>query len=177
MSLITPEVMARAARIRLLVLDVDGVLTDGRIIYTDKGEEIKHFHVRDGHGLKLAQRGGIIVALITGRSSAAVAHRAANLGIDHLFQGVRDKLAVLSRLQADLGLSWQETAVVGDDLVDLPLLRRAGLAVAVADAVPEVKEQAHWTTSLPGGRGAVREVCELLLKAQGKWETMVAACL
>lgn len=168
-------VSRRAKIIRLLVLDVDGVLTDGRIIYTDRGEEIKQFHVRDGHGLKLAQRGGITIALVSGRSSAAVAHRAANLGVPYLYQGVRDKVAVVAALQSDLGIAWPETAVVGDDLVDLPLLRRAGLAVAVADAAPEVKELAHWITSLPGGQGAVREVCELLLKAQGKWEALLAA--
>lgn len=173
MSLTTAELQARAAGIRLLILDVDGVLTDGRIIYNDRGEEIKHFHVRDGHGIKLAERHGITVVLITGRNCAAVAHRAADLGLQHLYQGVRDKVAVVAKLQQELGHTWSETAAVGDDLVDLPLLRRVGLAVAVADAVAEVKTQAHWITSQPGGHGAVREVCELLLKARGDWPAIV----
>ena len=163
----------RAAQIRLLVLDVDGVLTDGGICYTDAGEEIKCFHVRDGHGIRMVQQAGIEVALITGRQSAAVAHRAENLRIVHIHQGVRDKLAVLSSLQTTLGVSPLETAVVGDDLVDLAMMQRAGLAVAVADAPTEVKQRAHWVTSVPGGRGAVRELCEILLKAKGVWEDLL----
>lgn len=165
-----PDVLQRAEHIRLLVLDVDGVLTDGRIIYTDAGDEIKCFHVRDGHGLRLLEEAGITVALITGRHSRAVAHRAQNLGLVHVHQGVRDKLAVLASLQKNLGLSPLQTAVVGDDLVDLAMMQKAGLALAVADAAADVKDRAHWITSLGGGRGAVREICELLLKAQGKWE-------
>lgn len=162
-----------AERIRLLVLDVDGVLTDGSIIYTDGGEEIKCFHVRDGHGIRLLQQAGIVVALVTGRQSAAVTHRARNLQLTHVHQGVRDKLAVLKTLQASLGVSPQQTAVVGDDLVDLSMMQQAGLAVAVADAVMEVKARAHLVTSAPGGRGAVREICELLLKARGVWEELL----
>ncbi len=167
------EVHRRAARIRLLVLDVDGVLTDGNIIYTDSGEEIKCFHVRDGHGLRMLQQAGVDVALITGRQSAAVTHRAQNLRLAHVFQGVRDKVAILQSLQASLGVSPQETAVMGDDLVDLAMMRQAGLAVAVADAAAEVKERAHLVTSAPGGFGAVRELCELVLKAQGVWEDLL----
>ncbi|AEB09923.1 KdsC family phosphatase [Desulfobacca acetoxidans] len=166
------EIWRRAALIKLLALDVDGVLTDGSIIYTDAGEEIKCFHVRDGHGIRLVQQAGIEVALITGRTSAAVAHRARNLHIAQVYQGIRDKVGVLTSLQATLGITPEETAVVGDDLVDLALMRQAGLAVAVADAANEVKERAHWVTSLPGGRGAVREVCETLLKARGIWEDL-----
>lgn len=169
----TADLSLRAARIRLLVLDVDGVLTDGSIIYTDGGEEIKRFHVRDGLGIRLLQQAGIEVALITGRQSQAVAHRAQNLKIAHVFQGVRDKLAVLRSVQASLGISALETAVMGDDLVDLILMRQAGLAVAVADAPREVKDSAHWVTSLGGGRGAVRELCELVLQAKGLWEVLL----
>jgi 3-deoxy-D-manno-octulosonate 8-phosphate phosphatase (KDO 8-P phosphatase) len=167
------DVYRRAQRIRLLVLDVDGVLTDGSIIYTDSGEEIKCFHVRDGHGLRMLQQAGVELALITGRQSAAVTHRAQNLRLTHVFQGVRDKAAVLKALQASLGVSPLETAVVGDDLVDLAMMRQAGLAVAVADAALEVKERAHLVTSAPGGLGAVRELCELVLKAKGLWEGLL----
>lgn len=162
-----------AAQIRLLVLDVDGVLTDGSIIYTDAGEEIKCFHVRDGHGIRMVQQAGVEVALITGRQSAAVAHRAKNLHIAHIYQGVRDKLAVLHSLQTELGVSPQETAVVGDDLVDLAMMQQAGLAVAVADAPMEVRQRAQLVTLAPGGHGAVRELCEILLKAKGVWEDLL----
>ncbi len=165
----SPEVRERAARIRLLVLDVDGVLTDGRIIYTDAGEEIKCFHVRDGLGIRLLQQAGVEVAVITGRQSPAVVHRLRNLHVQHLFQGVRDKVAVLRSLQQDVQVLPEATAVMGDDLVDLGMMRQAGLAVAVADAPLEVRQAAHWVTSLPGGQGAVRELAELLLQAHGCW--------
>lgn len=167
------DIQQRAARIRLLVLDVDGVLTDGSIVYTDAGEQIKSFHVRDGHGLRLVQQAGLEVALITGRQSAALTHRAENLGLQQVFQGVRDKVAVLQSLQATLGISSLETAVMGDDLVDLAMMQQAGLAVAVADATPEVRARAHLVTSASGGRGAVRELCELILKAKGLWDDLL----
>jgi len=171
---LTPEIRRRAENIRLVVLDVDGVLTDGRIIYTDAGEEIKCFHVRDGHGIRLLQEAGITVAIITGRRSQAVAHRAQNLHITHVYQGVRDKVAILRQLQEELGLSPAATAVMGDDLVDLAMMRQAGLAAAVADAPAAVQEHAQWLSSVPGGRGAVRELAELILKAQGHWEKILA---
>jgi 3-deoxy-D-manno-octulosonate 8-phosphate phosphatase (KDO 8-P phosphatase) len=158
-------------------LDVDGVLTDGSIIYTDAGEQIKCFHVRDGHGLRMLQQAGLEVALITGRQSAALTHRAENLRLRRVYQGVRDKVAVLQSLQTSLGISSLETAVMGDDLVDLAMMRQAGLTVAVADAPPEVQARAHLVTSAAGGRGAVREVCELLLKAQGLWEELLSRYL
>jgi 3-deoxy-D-manno-octulosonate 8-phosphate phosphatase (KDO 8-P phosphatase) len=170
---ITEDILHRAAQIRLLVLDVDGVLTDGSIIYTDAGAEIKRFHVRDGLGLRLVQQADIAVALITGRQSAALAHRAENLHLVHVFQGVRDKQAVLHSLQTTLGVTSRQTAVVGDDLVDLAMMQQAGLAVAVADAPMEVKARAHLVTSAPGGHGAVRELCEILLKAKGVWEDLL----
>ena len=168
-----PDVYQRAQAIRLLILDVDGVLTDGRLYFDAKGETLKVFHVRDGHGLKMAQRAGIEVALVSGRRSDAAYHRARELGISRFHEGVRDKVAVLEEIMAAMQIEAAQVAAVGDDLVDLPLMARAGLAVAVADAVPEVLTAAHWVTSLPGGRGAVREVCDLLLKAQGKWEEIV----
>lgn len=167
------RVWERARDIKFLLLDVDGVLTDGRLIFTDSGEEIKFFQVRDGQGIKLCQRAAVEVALLTGRHSKVVEHRAKDLGITRCFQGTRDKVAVMTELSRDLSLQFKEIAVVGDDLVDLALFARAGLAVAVADAVKEVQEAAHWVTTLPGGRGAVREVCDLILKAQGKWGKIV----
>jgi 3-deoxy-D-manno-octulosonate 8-phosphate phosphatase (KDO 8-P phosphatase) len=169
-----PEaVWTRARHIRLLILDIDGVLTDGRLYFDLKGETLKVFHVRDGHGIKMAQRAGLEVALLSGRRSDAAFHRARELGINRFYEGVRDKVAILEELLAALNLTAPEVAAVGDELVDLPLFHRVGLGVAVADAVPEVRAAAHWITTLPGGRGAVREVCDLLLKAQGKWEDLV----
>ncbi len=163
------EVWERAQFIRLLLLDVDGVLTDGRLYFDAKGEALKVFHVRDGHGIKMAQQGGIEVAILSGRRSDAAFHRARDLGLSRYYEGLRDKVAVLEELLAALNLAPREVAAVGDELVDLPLMAQVGLAVAVADAAPEVLIAAHWVTTLPGGRGAVREVCDLLLKAQGKW--------
>lgn len=166
-------VWERARAIRLLILDVDGVLTDGRLYFGPTGETLKVFYVRDGHGMKMAQQAGIEVALLSGRRSDAAYHRARELGISRFFEGLRDKVAVLEELLAALSLTPREVAAVGDELVDLPLLARVGLAVAVADAAPEVRAAAHWITAAPGGRGAVREVCDLLLKAQGRWDEMV----
>lgn len=160
------SVLDRARRIRLLVLDVDGVLTDGRLYLSSAGEELKVFHVRDGSGLVAVQRAGITVAIISGRDCAAVSRRAAELGIRHVRQGVSDKGAELDRLLAELSVEAAGIACVGDDTPDLPMLRRAGLAVAVADAHPTLREAAHWITRAPGGRGAVREVCDLLLSAR-----------
>jgi 3-deoxy-D-manno-octulosonate 8-phosphate phosphatase (KDO 8-P phosphatase) len=172
-----PEVWQRAQAIRLLILDIDGVLTDGRLYFDAKGETLKVFHVRDGHGIKMAQRGGLEVALVSGRRSDAAFQRARELGISRFYEGVRDKVAILEELLAALNLAPAEVAAVGDELVDLPLFHRVGLGVAVADAVPEVRAAAHWVTSLPGGTGAVREVCDLLLKAQGKWTELLSPWL
>jgi 3-deoxy-D-manno-octulosonate 8-phosphate phosphatase (KDO 8-P phosphatase) len=168
-----PEVLTRARGIRLLILDIDGVLTDGSLYYDAKGETLKVFHVRDGHGIKMAQRGGIEVALVSGRRSDAAFHRARELEINRFYERVRDKVAILEELLAALNLTPSAAAAVGDELVDLPLFHRVGLAVAVADAVPEVRAAAHWVTSLPGGKGAVREVTDLLLQAQDQWEELV----
>jgi 3-deoxy-D-manno-octulosonate 8-phosphate phosphatase (KDO 8-P phosphatase) len=159
-------VLQRARNVRLLVLDVDGVLTDGRLYLSAAGEELKVFHVRDGSGLVAVQRAGIAVAIISGRDSAAVTRRATELGIRHVRQGVADKGAALDQLLGELGISAAETACVGDDTPDLPMLRRAGLAIGVADAHPALRAAAHWVTPSNGGQGAVREACDLLLSAR-----------
>jgi 3-deoxy-D-manno-octulosonate 8-phosphate phosphatase (KDO 8-P phosphatase) len=154
-------------RARLLVLDVDGVLTDGRLYYSAKGEALKTFHVRDGHGVKQVTAAGITVAIISGRKSPAVARRARELGIKHVFQGVSDKVAVLGKLLAKLGVPTEHCVCVGDDTPDAPVLAAAGLGIAVADAHDDARAVAQLVTSLPGGRGAVREVCDWLIAARG----------
>jgi len=171
------EILERAARIRLVVFDVDGVLTDGSLFLGDGGEEYKAFHSRDGHGMKMLQEAGVELAVITGRTSRVVEHRMASLGIEHVFQGQRDKLPAFETLLARLGLQAAECAYVGDDVVDLPVMRRVGLAIAVQDAHPLVVRHAHWQTPSPGGRGAARDVCELILEARGDLERMLARYL
>lgn len=161
------DLHAKAAAIELLIFDVDGVLTDGRLFFDDAGREYKSFHVRDGYGIKALQRAGVAVAVISGRSSRAVELRMQNLGIRHVFLGQEDKLPAFQSLQETLNLRPEQIAHVGDDLPDLPILRRVGLAVAVADAHPSILPHCHWRTSLPGGHGAAREVCDLLLDARG----------
>jgi 3-deoxy-D-manno-octulosonate 8-phosphate phosphatase (KDO 8-P phosphatase) len=163
----------RCAPITLLVLDVDGVLTDGSIIYAGTEMEIKAFHVRDGAGLKIWQQAGKQAALISGRRSSAVERRAAELGIGTLLEGVTDKLAAFGQLLAASGCSPEQACAIGDDLPDLPLLGRAGLAVAVADACPEVRQAAHHVTRAQGGRGAVRETIEWILHCQGGWQRAI----
>ena len=160
----------RAKRIRLLLLDVDGVMTDGRLGYDGAGREFKFFYARDGIGIRLLQGAGLRVGILSGRRAKVVELRAGELGIDLLLQNVRDKARALEEILKKEKLSPDEICYVGDDLVDLPVLTRVGLAVAVADAAPEVKAAAHILTRKPGGMGAVREVCEILLKAQGKWQ-------
>jgi 3-deoxy-D-manno-octulosonate 8-phosphate phosphatase (KDO 8-P phosphatase) len=159
---------------RLLLLDVDGILTDGRIVYTDAGEEVKTFNVKDGLGLRLLMQAGTKVALATGRQSSALRHRCLNLGIDNLFQSVKDKVAILPMLQQKINVTPEQITFAGDDLPDLALKKRVGCFVTVADAAAEVKQQADWVSRCPGGHGAVREICEAILKAQGHWETIVA---
>jgi 3-deoxy-D-manno-octulosonate 8-phosphate phosphatase (KDO 8-P phosphatase) len=162
------DVLDRAAKIRLAVFDVDGTLTDGRLWYGEDGHETKVFHVHDGLGLKQLQVNDVQVALITARISHPVALRAQDLDIAHIYQGQSDKRACLLELLDALHLTPEQAAFVGDDLPDLPPMRIAGLAVAVANAHPWVAEQAHWQTSKSGGLGAAREVCDLILHAQGK---------
>ncbi len=171
---LSADVRARVEKVKLLVLDVDGVLTDGRLYYHDDGTETKAFNVRDGHGIKLAQRAGIDVALISGRSSSCVDKRAADLGITEVVQGPKDKVPTFERLLAEKRLGPEQAAFVGDDLVDLPVMRRAGFAVAVADASEHLFDAAHYVTLARGGRGAVREVIELILTTQGLWGKVVA---
>jgi 3-deoxy-D-manno-octulosonate 8-phosphate phosphatase (KDO 8-P phosphatase) len=174
MSQLSPdELMRRSAAIEMLVLDVDGVLTDGAVIYAGDSGEIKAFHVRDGSALKWWREAGRRIAAISGRSSPAVARRAAELGIDPLVQGVDAKLPALRQILAETGLRAEQVCAVGDDLPDLPLLRNVGLAIAVADAARDVHDDSHVITQMPGGRGAVREVVELILKAQGRWTAVV----
>jgi 3-deoxy-D-manno-octulosonate 8-phosphate phosphatase (KDO 8-P phosphatase) len=161
-------------KIKLLLLDVDGVMTDGRIIYFNDGGEAKAFDVKDGHGLKLIQRAGIRVGIITGRQSEVVARRAAELGIGIVYQGAKDKLKPFLEIIKELGLEPFEVAYVGDDVVDLPVMRQVGFSATVADAVDDIKPYVDLVTSRPGGRGAVREVCDLLLKQSGRWSSVTS---
>lgn len=163
----------RCAGVELLVVDVDGVLTDGRIVYADDGVEIKHFHVRDGSGLKIWQHVGKQAAVITGRTSRVVEIRAAEVGIGHVFQGASEKLPSYRELLARTGLEPRQVCYIGDDVPDLPLLRRCGFAVAVADACTDVVADAHYVTRTAGGAGAVREVIELILRSQGHWQRLL----
>jgi 3-deoxy-D-manno-octulosonate 8-phosphate phosphatase (KDO 8-P phosphatase) len=160
----------RVRLIRLMIFDVDGVLTDGRIIYHDDGTESKEFDVQDGHGIKLLQRAGLEVALITGRECRAVTHRAAGLGISRVYQGAKNKLEAYAAIRADTGYRDEEIGFMGDDLIDIPVLRRVGLAIAVPNAVRHVLPYVHYVTRAGGGRGACREVCEMLLQVQERWQ-------
>ena len=168
------NLIAKCARIEMLVLDVDGVLTDGRIVYTDAGEELKAFHVRDGSGLKLWTSLGKKVGIITGRNSPIVERRAKELDIAHVIQGAADKKTALATLLGTAHVSADAACAVGDDIVDVPVLRACGVAVAVADACADAKEDADYVTQAAGGRGAVRETIEWLLRAQGHWQAIVA---
>ena len=165
---------AKLAKIKLLLLDVDGVLTDGRIIYDCQGNELKAFDVKDGHGLKMLQRAGIAVGIITGRQSQVVVRRAAELGIEILYQGALSKLEPYLEILDQHGLTDEQVAYVGDDVVDLPILRRVGFSATVADAVAEVVPLVDYVASQGGGRGAVREICDLLIKASGRWEELTS---
>jgi 3-deoxy-D-manno-octulosonate 8-phosphate phosphatase (KDO 8-P phosphatase) len=157
------------AKVKLLILDVDGVLTDGRIIMNDRGEETKHFNAKDGHGLRMLLQAGIEVALISGRNSAAAEFRARDLGISEVHLGIRDKAGVCADLIQRKRLVKPEVCCMGDDLPDLPLFEQSGTAVAVADAVPEIRAAAAFSAKNRGGQGAVRELCEAILKAKGLW--------
>ena len=167
------ELQKRASGIRMLVLDVDGVLTDGKLYFDHNGNELKAFNTRDGMGMKALQRCGIEVAVITGRKSEAVTQRMTQLGVQHVYQGREDKLSAFLHLLKETGLDAHQICFVGDDWIDLPVLLRAGLAVSVADAEDRVKDQAHWTTGRNGGDGAVREICNLILKAQDKEQAIL----
>ena len=177
-TLYTPvprDVFAAAAKIRVLVCDVDGVLSDGRIYLGNHGEELKNFHTKDGFGLKAIRDIGIEVAVITGRSSRIVEDRMRSLGIEHVYQGQGDKLPALEDMMDKLMLSADQAAYIGDDVIDIPVINACALGVAVADAHPLVRRAARLTTTLKGGEGAVREVCDLLLQANGKLESAIGA--
>lgn len=169
------QINSIAKGIKLLALDVDGVLTDGGIILDNDGVEYKVFHVRDGHGIKMLQKAGIHVAIITGRDSRVVDRRAHELGIIEVYQKCLNKIPPYEHLIGKLGVTDSEVAYIGDDIVDVPLFRRVGLAVAVADATDEAKAEAMLITKSRGGRGAVREICDLILKANGQWKVLTDA--
>jgi len=171
------DILERGRQVRLVIFDVDGVLTDGSLFLGDDGQEYKAFHSRDGHGMKMLQLTGVEIGIITGRTSRVVELRMKSLGIEHVFQGQRDKLPAYGELKQKLGLTDAEIAYVGDDVVDLPIMRQVGLAVAVKDAHPLVKQHAHWQTPSPGGRGAGRDVCELIMSAQQKLQPMLDSYL
>ncbi|KAA3626171.1 MAG: 3-deoxy-manno-octulosonate-8-phosphatase KdsC [Proteobacteria bacterium] len=168
------DTLAKAAAVRLVIFDVDGVLTDGSLFFSDRGEEFKIFNARDGHGLKMLQRSGVEVAILSGRRSAAVQTRMQALGIRHVHQGLEDKGPAFEALITELGIGADQVAYAGDDVIDLPVMCRVGLAIAVSDAHPLVRQHAHWQTTLPGGRGAAREVCELIMEAQGTLQPAMA---
>jgi 3-deoxy-D-manno-octulosonate 8-phosphate phosphatase (KDO 8-P phosphatase) len=161
------------SNISLLILDVDGVLTDGGIIRDDTGQQIKRFHVRDGAGIVLWRRIGRDVAIITGKESAVVSHRAEELGIQHVYQNVGNKLEAYDQVKDELGITDSQIAYIGDDLPDLPVMRRAAVPIAVADAVEEVRAVAKYTTKYPGGYGAVRDAIEFLCKEMGLWQQVL----
>jgi len=161
--------------IRLLVLDIDGVLTDGGLYVDDDGKPSKRFHVRDGLGIKLAMKNGIAVAILTGKTSRVVDHRAKELGIDHVIQGSKNKATDIKKLAEKIGVTLEQTAMLGDDLPDLPAFAVCGYAMAVGDASAEAKAAANHVTQAKGGNGAAREACEHLLKAQGKWDAVLAS--
>ena len=170
----TLSVQDRAARIKLLLMDCDGVLTDGRIWLFENGEEQKGFHTRDGLGIELWHRAGLKSGIISGRNSSAVERRARGLGMSFVVQGVEEKVRAFTETVAEAGVANEEVAFIGDDLNDIPLMLRSGFAVAVADAAVEARQRAHYVTKLSGGQGAVREVIEVILKAQGRWKELTA---
>jgi 3-deoxy-D-manno-octulosonate 8-phosphate phosphatase (KDO 8-P phosphatase) len=170
-----PGLTVRARRVQFLVMDVDGVLTDGRMILSERGDELKSFHVRDGVAIVLARRAGLRTAMVTGESSPIARTRGERLGVDAVVLGARRKAETVEALRAGFGLEADAVAYVGDDLLDIPALQRAGLAIAVADAPAEVKAVAHLVTAAAGGHGAIRECVELILRSQGTWEAAVGA--
>lgn len=169
------DILNLAKKIKLVIFDVDGVLTDGSLFFGDDGQEYKAFYSRDGLGIKLLQRTGVEVGIITARDSQLVNHRMENLGIEHLYQGRLDKISAYQEMIAKLNVSPEQTAYAGDDVVDLPVMKKVGLAIAVQDAHPFVKKHAHWITEHNGGRGAARDICELIMEAQGTLDDQLNA--
>lgn len=168
---------ARAQRVKLMIFDVDGVLTDGGLRYGPDGETIKNFNVLDGHGIKLLQQSGVSAAIISARNSAIVARRAADLGIAVVMQGVHDKRAAFEQVRSELQLTADQCGFMGDDVIDLPVMLRVGFAASVPNGHPEVRARAHFVSEAHGGRGAAREVCDFILHAQGKYEAAMAPYL
>ena len=166
-------IVEKAKKLKLLILDVDGVLTDGKLFFDNSGNEYKSFHARDGHGIKLLRQTGVEVAVISGRKSSSVALRMKSLGIEHVYQGHEDKRAAFNELIEKIGIIPEQAAYMGDDVLDLPIMMRVGLAIAVYDANFAVKQRADWCTTLPGGHGAVREVCDFIMQAQGRFDEVV----
>ncbi|HKF59627.1 MAG TPA: HAD hydrolase family protein [Blastocatellia bacterium] len=177
MGELTNDIRDRLFKIKLLIVDCDGVLTDGRIVLLSETEETKFFDVKDGHAIRMAGRAGLKTAIISGRASFAVRARARDLGIAYLYEGAWIKIGPYEEVLAAEGIGDEAVCYVGDDVTDIPLMRRAGLAVAVADAVEEARQHAHYVTERPGGRGAVREVIELIMKAQSKWDDAMSRYL
>lgn len=170
---LAPQLLDRLRQVRLLALDVDGVLSDGRLYFQTDGNEIKAFHTLDGHGIKLVQSAGVEVALITGRDSPMVSRRANALGISHLHQGISHKLPVLRQLCEQLGIELDQVAYCGDDMPDLAAIHQAGVGISVPGAPSYIRQHADWVTERPGGHGAVREICDALLQAQGQWDAIL----
>ena len=171
------DAISRAARIRLMIFDVDGILTDGSLHYGPDGESIKTFNVLDGHGIKLLLQSGVTIAIISARKSDIVAKRAADLGIAHLFQGVHDKRTAFEQLLATTGAEVDACGYVGDDVIDLPILMRVGFAASVPNGHAEVRSRVHYVTQASGGRGPARELCDFILRAQGNYEAAIASYL
>ncbi len=167
------EIELKAKRLKLLILDVDGVLTDGRLFFDDQGKEYKCFHARDGHGIKLLRETGVEIAVISGRKSNSVSIRMNNLGVEHVYQGHENKIAAFNEIIQKMSLKPEQVAHVGDDLLDLPIMTRVGLSIAVDDANEAVKEYADWCTTTMGGLGAVREVCDFIMKSQGTFDDIL----
>jgi len=171
------ELIEKAKKLKLLILDVDGVLTDGKLFFDNDGNEYKSFHARDGHGIKLLRQTGVEVAVISGRKSNSVALRMKSLGIEYVYQGHENKIAAFNEIIEKLGIRPEQAAHVGDDVLDLPVMSRVGLAIAVQDANDAVKQRADWCTELAGGCGAVREVCDFIMQAQGTFDDVLSPYL
>ncbi len=171
------DALKRAKGLKLMIFDVDGVMTDGTLYYSERGEELKAFNIQDGQGIKMLRQYGVEVALITGRTSRMVEVRAADLGLAHLYQGAQDKRAAYAALLSQLGLAAEQSGCMGDDLLDLPLITRCGFAATVPAAPEALRSRAHYVTRADGGHGAVREVCEFILRAQGSLERAISAHL
>ncbi|MDP3008780.1 MAG: 3-deoxy-manno-octulosonate-8-phosphatase KdsC [Methylococcales bacterium] len=171
------ELVEKAKKLKLLILDVDGVLTDGKLFFDNDGNEYKSFHARDGHGIKLLRQTGVEVAIISGRKSNSVALRMKSLGIEYVYQGHENKIAAFNEIIEKIGITPEQAAHVGDDVLDLPVMMRVGLAIAVQDANFAVKQRADWCTELSGGCGAVREVCDFIMQAQGTFDDALSPYL